>query len=91
MKHSGTDKYFHSIEGIQEVPLDPFFYTRLKGRMQNDEKATWQFSRWAVACLILTLILNITLLFNSMKEPVSTKPDAGEFASAYNLTTDSNY
>jgi hypothetical protein len=37
-----ADNALESLEGIQRAEPKPFFYTRLIGRMQRDEKTLWE-------------------------------------------------
>ena len=88
MKKNSTplvDEHLQSIQGMQEVGTDDFFYTRLKAKMlarqSGDEKEQsvkgWAFSLkpvWVVGTLVLLLALNGFMLVNqsTTKETTST-------------------
>jgi hypothetical protein len=58
-----------SLDGIQRAEPQPFFYTRLVGRLQRDQKTIWEtmgsfLSRPVVAFagLFLILLLNVFIV-----------------------------
>jgi hypothetical protein len=58
-----------SLDGIQRAEPQPFFYTRLVGRLQRDQKTIWEtmgsfLSRPAVAFagLFLILMMNVFIV-----------------------------
>ncbi|MBC7535449.1 MAG: hypothetical protein H7258_07130 [Ferruginibacter sp.] len=90
-----TDEYLQSLKGMEAAAIDPFFYTRLKGRMQKPEASRSAFKpAWAIVTLSLFLSLNIWMIGNERKinQQVTEKRSAFEFfAETYNLSSDSNY
>jgi len=90
-----------SLGGIQPAAAPDFFYTRLKGRMQREEKPKTTFilrPAFITAALSVFLIVNIISLLNIRKapqEPVSfqnSKPATIEsFTAAYNINNGSVY
>jgi hypothetical protein len=67
-----------SLDGIQRAEPQPFFYTRLMGRLQRDQKTIWEtmgsfLSRPAVAFAGLFLILMMNVFIVS-KRDTDTNP-----------------
>ena len=56
-----VDEYMQSLEGIKDAEADPFFYTRLKGRMQLQQKQTGFFVKPALAVAALSFFLTINI------------------------------
>lgn len=72
-----VDETLGSLDGIQPARPKPFFYTRLLGRLQREQKTVWEtmgsfLSRPLVvaAGLCVVLIMNGFILFRS-KSPTS--------------------
>ena len=72
-----------SLDGIKKAEPQPFFYTRLIGRLQKHEKTFWEsagsfLARPAVAafCLVFILVFNGFLLFrqDSDREVATSQP-----------------
>jgi hypothetical protein len=93
-----TDSYLQSVEGMQPVELPPFFYTRLKARMEQSVEGRPSFMAkpvLAIALLGLVLVLNTVVLVQQH----SAKPQASSaannafdsFTNDFNLITGSNY
>ena len=84
-----TDEYLHRIEGLKQAEVSPYFYTRLKGRMQQPSIPRIQPS---IAIILLTIFLaaNIFFLSGIFNQPQQQSP-VQAFASMYNLSSDSNY
>lgn len=96
--HSITDAYLQSLEGMQPSELPPFFYTRLKARMEQGVESRPVYMAkpaLAIALLALVLVLNTVALVQqrSAKPAVSStgKTAFDSFASDFNLSTGSNY
>jgi hypothetical protein len=73
-KHSDIDKKVNktleSLEGIQKAEPIPFFFTRLKARLEREEKNIWETMGAilarpivAFACLFLIIGVNAFVLF----------------------------
>lgn len=65
-----VEETLNSLNGIQRAEPQPFFYTRVIGRLQKDEKNAWEkmgafMARpvVVVAGLLLILVLNVIILF----------------------------
>ena len=91
-----VDSYLESVAGIKEVEPEPFFYTRLSGRMQAQE--VWQLPlrpAWIITGLLLLLAINGFIAFSPAKKDgqdvVVNQVSLQNFASAYDLTVQSNY
>jgi hypothetical protein len=97
-----SDRILNSLDGLQKAMAPHFFYTRLIGRMQNEQPV--QKSRLLLRPVILTISLSVVLLLNivaltKMNATVESKHviPSGEaatiqsFANAYNLNTESVY
>ncbi|HEX5652781.1 MAG TPA: hypothetical protein VFX58_06895 [Chitinophagaceae bacterium] len=83
-----------SLDGIQRAEPRPFFYTRVLGRLQADEKTIWEtmgsfLSRpvVAVAGLCVILILNGFILFQQEKESGIATP----IVNSNEIVTDNEY
>ena len=89
-----------SLNGIQQVSPAPFFYTRLKARLEQAEKSIWEsissfISRPAIvfATICLVLLLNVTVLFRSHPaEMASPSADQSEqtLNNAYDVASSTN-
>lgn len=97
-----ADQILNSFDGIQPSEVPPFFYTRLKARMEREltENAPPAFflrPAFLTISLSLVLILNIIFLTKPGNEniPSSGKSNTAtgiqSFADAYNLNTSSVY
>ena len=91
-----ADEYLQSLEGMRHAETDPFFYTRLKGRMQQQQKQPGYFFKptLAVTALSFFLTINIWMIIqekNSKPETAEKKSAVQVFAETYNLNSDSNY
>lgn len=89
-----------SLDGIQPAEVPPFFYTRLKARMENElvrKKAPAIFFRPAFLTASLSLFLVVNIIFLLMSQSHSAErseqkpPGIESFAEAYNLNTVSVY
>lgn len=72
--HDILDQHLSFIEDMQEVGPGPFFYTRLKARMEKENtNGTWAFPMkpaWVIGILVALLALNGLLI---VQESKSTK------------------
>ncbi|HLG41242.1 MAG TPA: hypothetical protein VI461_16295 [Chitinophagaceae bacterium] len=61
-----VDEALNSLDGIQRAEPQPFFYTRLTGRMQGNEKTFWEtVSSFLSKPVIATASLCVILAFNA--------------------------
>jgi len=91
-----VDHLLDSIHGMKDAEVSPFFYTRLKARM--DRQSTTAISyvykpTWVIAMLLLLLAVNGILLTqqfkaNDDKLPVTTIERVAEY---YNQNIISSY
>jgi hypothetical protein len=94
-----ADKTLNSFDGIQRAASNPYLFTRIKARLEKDEKNFWSsalsfISRPAVAfaTILIVIFINAAVFFESRSE--SSQPaNEGEqlFASDYNLTDNTIY
>lgn len=97
--HSITDKYLQSLDGMQQAELPPFFYTRLKARMEKavSPKPVYMAKpALAIALLALVLVLNTVALVQQRSAQPTAASGKGKtafdsFANDFNLSTGSNY
>jgi hypothetical protein len=93
-----AEEYLNSVQQIKEAETDPFFYTRLKARMEKQHSSSgWNFPLkpvWLVSMLILFLFVNTVFLVTQVKQ---TKETAGQstslqnFASGYDLSVSTSF
>ena len=88
-----------SLEGIQRVSPAPFFYTRLKSRLEQAEKSIWEsissfIARPSIvfATICMILLLNITVLFKKRPTEISSSSDQNEqtLNNAYDVASSTN-
>jgi hypothetical protein len=61
-----ADKALESLEGIQRAEPQPYFYTRLTGRLQRDEKNLWATAGSFLAKpVVVAICLGFVLVFNA--------------------------
>jgi hypothetical protein len=89
-----ADKALESLDGIQRAEPQPFFYTRLIGRLQRDEKTLWEtmgsfLAKPAVVIIGLCLILvfNAFILFRQDSDKKIVPPEA----QTSQIVTDNEY
>lgn len=92
-----VDEYLQSLENIRGAETDPFFYTRLKARMERktgNEPATALQPVWLVSLLTLFLFINSFFLITQTGRNKETTPQASSlqtFASGYDLSVSSPF
>jgi hypothetical protein len=94
-----VDEHLQSMQGVQEVGTDDFFYTRLKARMEKEHSQQgWSFPLkpvWVVGTLVLLLTVNGFMLSQQFKakETKSTASASSlqNFAESYDQTISSSY
>jgi len=93
-----ADQYLDSLQQIKEAETDPFFYTRLKGRMERNILASdWSFALkpvWLVSLLILFLFINTFFLVTEVKQNKETSGQnttLQNFASGYDLSVSTSF
>jgi hypothetical protein len=73
-----ADKALESLEGIQRAEPRPYFFTRVKARLERDEKNIWEvtgafLARPAIAIAGLCLILAINVVILIKKDTSTTQ------------------
>lgn len=93
-----TDQYLDSLQQIKEAETDPFFYTRLKARMEKQMQETdWSLPLkpvWLVSMLILFLFINTFFLVTEVKQNKETSgqnTSLQNFASGYDLSVSTSF
>ncbi len=90
-----ADDFLQSLQGMKEVETDPFFYTRLKGRMQQHVKPVFFLKpAWVIATLAFFVSLNIWMISqgSDINNNLAEKKSAEQvFAETYNLNSATNY
>ena len=94
-----VDEHLGFLEGMKEVEAGPFFYSRLKARMESDRAAPflWRFPlrpAWVIGGLVLLLAMNGFMLSNEYKGRKSTASQGTSlqrFAETYDQTINSTY
>ena len=92
-----TDEYLQSLDGIRAADPGPFFYTRLKGNMQRQQKQAGNFYKpaWAIITLCFFLAVNIWMITqdknNGQQTNNETTSSVQAFAETYNLNSNPNY
>ncbi len=87
----------NSLEGVQRAEATPFFYTRLKARMEREYSSkgfagvAWLRPSMAFAILAIFVILNVVTIINKKTNPeqVSAKTNATvaeQMAKEYDLS-----
>lgn len=76
-----ADQTLKSLEGIQRAEPQPYFFTRVKARLERGEKNIWEvmgvfLARPAIAFSGLCLILAINIFILTKKDTVSTQLNA---------------
>ena len=94
-----VDKTLSSLDGAQRAVANPYLFTRIKARLEREERSIWSMvtafiSRPAVAltAFFVAVLLNAAVFLEYRPHA----PEAGQdeeqlFASEYNLSTDTIY
>lgn len=97
--HDEVDKTLNSLDGIQRAMANPYLFTRIKAKLERDEKSIWSkaltfLSRPSVAlpAILLATFINIAIFFEFRSERKQTTQEAEQvFASEYNLSDNTIY
>jgi hypothetical protein len=89
-----VDDYLHSIENIQQAEPRPFFYTRLKSRMEERKQPQAPAFKLRPAFVICTLLIMLAINFwmiNAQKDYRQQENNTSvtslyNFAETYNFT-----
>jgi hypothetical protein len=89
------EEYLDSVKNLQEAKTDPFFYTRLRAKMQKQDGWTFPVKpAWIVTTLALLLMVNGFMILNHSKtseQKTLTSAPLQRFALAYDLSIQSTY
>jgi hypothetical protein len=95
-----VEETLDSLDGIQRASAGPFFYTRLKAKLEEGEKSVWEtissfISRPAMvfATVCVVLLLNIVVLFRKQPtEIISPSADQNDqtLNNAYDVASSTN-
>ncbi len=101
MKKKATplvEDHLKSLQDMQEVGTDDFFYTRLMARMESKNlQEGWSFPLrpvWVLGTLVILLAVNGLMLSQQLKAktPVSTTASGLQaFAESYDQSISSSY
>ena len=87
-----TDEYLQSLNNIKEAETDPFFYTRLKARIDTEMGLARNFfilkPLWMVSILAVLLVINgffLATQVKQIKETSSQSTSIQNFATGYDL------
>ena len=94
-----VEKTLNSLEGIQRAAANPYLFTRIKARLESEEKGFWSraltyISRPSVAvpAIVLTILINTAIFFEFSSERVPPSQDEEQaFAREYNLNDNNIY
>jgi hypothetical protein len=94
-----VEKTLNSLDGLQRAVANPYLFTRIKARLENEEKSFWGraltfISRPSVAvpAIVLTILINTAIFFEVKPDKVQTPQDEEQaFASEYNLSDNTIY
>ena len=87
-----TDEFLQSVQGIRQAETDPFFYTRLKARMEKRQEESISLAlkpAWLLSLLAIFLFINTFFLMQQSKQKATTTSrDTAlqNFAGSYDLT-----
>lgn len=86
-----VEQTLESLDGIQRAEPNPFFYTRVIGRLQRNEQSVWEkagsfISRplVVIAGLVLILAVNIAIVLTQNSTSATSLPVAAEQQSTDN-------
>lgn len=87
------DKHLESVAGMQEAETDPFFYTRLRAKMNRRDLSDSNRFRagWAIAVLTILLVVNSIMLVKRNGSAQANEASLQSFAAAYDLTIQSPF
>jgi len=93
-----VEKTLESLDGIERAGSSPYLFTRIKARLEKEEKSFWSMALTfisrpsvAVPAIVLTILINTAIFFEFRSERVQTPQDEEVFASEYNLSDNTIY
>jgi len=85
------NKTLNSLDGVSEVKVSPYFYTRLSARMKRNEIAHASIWNWSIAAIVLMVLVNVVSLINISTDTEETVDVIDLMASEYSLKNDDLY
>jgi hypothetical protein len=94
-----VEKTLESLDGIERAGSNPYLFTRIKARLEKEEKSFWSMALTfisrpsvAVPAIVLTILINTAIFFEFRSERGQTPQDEEQvFASEYNLSDNTIY
>ena len=87
-----------SLDGVKRAEANPYLFTRIKARLEREEKGFWSRSLTflsrpsvAVPAIVLTILINTAIFFEFKSEKVQIPQDEETFAREYNLSDNTIY
>ena|SRR6266487_4415432 len=95
-----VNKTLDSLEGLKKAEVNPWLFTRIKARLEGDEKTLWSKAisfiskpAIAIAAILLVVVINASVIFKSSSGQAQSMGQDPEqlFASEYNLSDTTIY
>jgi len=95
-----VEETLNSLDGVKKATANPFLFTRIKARLEREEKGFWirAFSfiskpAIAVSAIVIVIFINAVIFFEFRSETGQDAPDENEqvFANEYNLSSNTIY
>ena len=94
-----VEETLNSLDGVQRAMANPFLFTHIKQKLDNDEKSLWigVFSfinkpAVAISAIVITILINAFVFFEFRFETAETTEESEQvFASEYNLSSSTIY
>ncbi|MEM1406552.1 MAG: hypothetical protein AAGG59_07245 [Bacteroidota bacterium] len=85
-----VDKTMGSLDGVTKLKTSPYFYARLKARMEQETSwtASW---KWSLAGTMVVIILNVVVMLNYSYSRVSEEEVIEQLAIEYSSEGPSIY
>lgn len=84
-------KTMESLDNIERLGTDPYFYTRLKARMDLEKSSISMSWKWSLASVVILVILNSIVFLRSWPEYNSEAEAIEMLANEYGNTWPSIY
>jgi len=95
-----VEETLNSLDGVKQATANPFLFTRIKARLEREEKGFWVrafsfISRPAIAvsAIVIVIFINAIVFLEFLPETGQEVPDENEqvFANEYNLSSNTIY
>ena len=84
------EKTINSLDNPTPLKTDPYFYSRLKLRMEEESKVATSW-KWSLAATVLLVILNATFILNFWPDNAMETDPIEALAGEYSATWPSLY